>query len=120
MTENRGGKREGAGRKSIVKLFHTLSVAKKRKSLLKYATEEDLEKIMKALVKSAKTDKSDRKYLLDQVMGKSLQSTDLTTGGEKIESFNDEQVSRVAKRIADRSNAGGTADGSPGVEETPD
>lgn len=106
-----GGAREGSGRKSKKKLFAVLSVAKKRRALLKHVSEDDLEKIMKALVKSAKHDKSDRKYLLDQVMGRSLQSTDVTSGGEKLESFSDEQVTRIADRVAKRRTEHGVSSG---------
>ena len=110
MVENRGGKRKGAGRKSKKKLFASLSVAKKRKALLKFVDEDKLEKIIKSLVKSALTNSSDRKYLLDQVMGRSLQTTDITSGGEKLESFSDEQVSRIADRVTKRRASDGGSD----------
>lgn len=109
MTQH-GGAREGAGRKSKEKLFSVLSVAKKRKALLKHVDEKQLEKIMKALVRSALTNSSDRKYLLDQIMGRSLQTTDVTSGGEKLESFSDDQVNRIADRVAKRRASDGISD----------
>lgn len=109
MPNGHGGKRAGAGRKSVERLFSDLSLGKKRKKVLSYITEEDVRKIVRAMVARALEDPTDAKYLLDQLMGKSLQATDITSGGKKIESFNDDQVSRIADRIARRSKNGGSS-----------
>lgn len=105
--ENRGGARPGSGRKSVKKLFSDLSLTKKRKQVMKHISDKDVELIVRNMVKRAKGDSADAKYLLDQFIGKSLQATDVTSGGKKIESFNDEQVDRIAARIAKRRTSNG-------------
>jgi hypothetical protein len=107
--ENRGGARPGAGRKSVKKMFHELSLTKKRKMVMSYISDEDVKRIVRKMVKRAEEDSTDAKYLLDQFIGKSLQATDITSGGEKIESFNDEQVDRIAARIAKRRASNGSS-----------
>ena len=98
----RGGAREGAGRKTKVKLFKDLSLDKKRKALMKHIKDEDIKIVIENMVQRAKNSDTSAKYLIDQLIGKALQSTDVTSGGEKVESFNDEQVDRIAARIAAR------------------
>jgi len=112
----RGGYRPGSGRKTKERLFNELSLTKKRKAVMAYVSDKDIEDIIKALVKRAKGKDGDAKYVLDQFIGKSLQATDITSGGEKIESFNDEQVDRIAERIAKRN----AADGGSRVTQTSD
>lgn len=94
-----GGYRPGAGRKSRVKMFNDLAGTEKRKFVLKLITDNDIISIVNAMLRRARKDTSEAKYILDQVMGKPLQSTDITTGGDKLESFNDGQIDRIAQRI---------------------
>lgn len=109
MSEH-GGAREGSGRKSKKKLFNDLSLAKKRKLVMGFITEEQVQKIVENMVERALIDGKEAQYLINQFIGKPLQATDITSGGEKIESFNDEQVERIAQRIANkRASNGGTS-----------
>ena len=41
----------------------------------------------------------------DRTSGKAPQSMDLTTGGESLNQFSDEQIKRIASRIAERSGS---------------
>jgi hypothetical protein len=112
--KSHGGWRPGAGRKKKEQLFNELSMPKKRKLIMTYITDEDVRQIVGNMVKMAKTDKDAAKYLIDQFIGKPLQATDITSGGEKLESFNDDQVSRIARRIT----SGPTNDGIPSGTKT--
>lgn len=104
-----GGKRAGAGRKSKEKMFKELSMHDRRMTVMNFMTDDDIKEIVEGMIKRAKGDAKSAKYLMDQFIGKALQATDITSGGEKIGSFNDEQVSRIAERIASRR----ARDGSP-------
>ena len=110
-TKNKhGGSRPGSGRKSVKRLFRDLSLTKKRKAVMSHITNDDIKKIVRAMVDRALISSVDAKYLLDQFIGRPLQATDITSGGEKIESFNDKQITRIADRIAKRrAGNGGTS-----------
>lgn len=94
-----GGYRPGAGRKSRLKMFNDLAGTEKRKMVLKMIKDEDILSIVNAMIRRAKTEPIEAKYIIDQLIGRPLQATDITTGGEKLESFNDGQVDRIAQRI---------------------
>ena len=103
MTDNNhGGKRSGSGRKGGQDMFDKLSMAKKRTLVMGMINDKDVEAIVKFLIERAKHNTSTAKYVINQLIGKPLQATDITSGGEKLESFNDEQVNRIADRIAKR------------------
>lgn len=95
----KGGYRPGAGRKARVKVFGQLDGVEKRKMVLKMITDDDVRSILNGLLRRARTETTEAKYLIDQLIGRPLQSTDVTTGGEKLESFNDGQIDRIAKRV---------------------
>ncbi len=107
MTQH-GGKRSGSGRKKGKDMFDKLSMGKRRKIVLRMIKDKDVEKIVKYLIQRAMKNTSTAKYVINQLIGRPLQATDITSGGEKLESFNDEQVNRIAKRVAEgKSSVGG-------------
>ena len=115
MSNKHGGSRSGSGRKSKKKLFSDLSLTKKRRAFLEMISEEEVEEIVKAMMKRALLDGKEAQFIINQLIGRSLQATDITSGGKKIESFNDGQVKRIADRIASRRAGNG---GSPGAKSS--
>lgn len=108
-----GGARPGAGRKSKAEMFKSLDCTTKRRFVLTMIKDEDILSIVNAMVRRAKVDSVEAKYIIDQLIGRPLQATDVTSGGEKIESFNDGQIDRIARRvIAARSTTNGDSSGS--------
>lgn len=79
---------------------------------MSFITEEQVELIVKNMVERALVDGKEAQYLINQFIGKPLQATDITSGGKKIESFNDDQVERIAKRIANRRSVDGDSSSS--------
>lgn len=72
----RGGKREGAGKKKGTLASHTLKAQELKKRLIE-VFHNDADEIYSALIKKAKTgDIPAIKELLDRVWGKSLQQID--------------------------------------------
>lgn len=113
----RGGARPGAGRKSRLEMFKDLDGSTKRKFVLGLITNDEITTIVHAMIRRAKSEPIEAKYIIDQLIGRPLQATDVTSGGEKIESFNDGQIDRIAKRvIAARSST----DGDSSSAQTPD
>ena len=112
MANGHGGKRAGAGKKFGKPTFDTLSLMNKRAKIIGMIDERDIEQIIRFLIQRAKTNTSTAKYVINQLIGRPLQATDITSGGERIESFNDEQVSRIAKRVASGSTISGSPSGS--------
>lgn len=109
---NHGGYRPGSGRKSKVKIFDDLSMGDKRAFVMNLITDDDVKEIVSNMIERAKTDSKEAQYLLNQFIGKALQAIDTTSGGEKIESFNDEQIKRIAERIFTRPTEDGLSTGS--------
>ena len=109
----KGGFRPGAGRKSRLDNFNKLSGATRRKFVLDLITDDDVRSIVNAMLRRARTEPVEAKYVIDQLIGRPLQATDVTSGGEKIESFNDGQIDRIAQRIiAGRAIPDGSSAGS--------
>lgn len=113
----KGGWRPGAGRKSRLEMFNSLSGTVKRKFVLELINDDDVRSIVNGMIRRAKTDTVEAKYLIDQLIGRPLQATDVTSGGEKIESFNDGQIDRIARRAIAAREA---ADGDSSSTQTPD
>ena len=112
MSENNhGGSRAGSGRKSGKQMFDQLSMLKRRKIFLKMVSNTDLEKIVSFLIKRATRNTSTAKYVINQLIGKPLQSTDITSGGEKLESYSEKQVRKIAGRIAKGKSKSGSKPG---------
>lgn len=92
----KGGKRKGAGRKKGSFATHTLQAQEARKLLVaKYIKEQT--GIDQALIDKAKTgDVPAIKELYDRVYGKSNESLDVTSLGEKL-SIDDKQLDQLIR-----------------------
>jgi len=76
--------------------------------VMKMIKPDDVEKIVKYMIQRAQSNQSAAKYVLNQLIGRPLQATDITSGGEKLESFDNEQVKRIAKRISEGKSSTGS------------
>lgn len=115
-----GGKRKGAGKKKGYRAPHTIEAAKAREYLIGRITNE-LEPITTAQIEAAKgmwiddldpngnrirvyqkpPDLKAGEYLLNQGAGKPKESLDVTTGGDKLNSFSNEDKKTAQKAIKD-------------------
>ncbi len=75
---NYGGARIGAGRKSKEELFQELNIHGRRKEFLKLVTAEDFSEIVKNYLQKAKTDSNMAEYVINQLIGKSMQAVEVT------------------------------------------
>lgn len=74
--------------------------SKTRPRFCDFITEKEVFDIIETAKRMAREgDSVMLKFVAEQVFGKASQSMDITTGGEKINTFDDEQIERIARRV---------------------